>query len=1031
MPTSRLTTLGGFAFNVDGISTRSPATRKARALMAFLIMNRDADTARDRLLEIFWPDAEPDHARDSLNTALWSIRRCLRTAGIQADECVLATKSVVRWTADTVVDALLFAELAARDEPSASREALQLYRGDFLEGDYDNWAVAERERLAALYETVLARAVRTSKDTDAAQRFIARNPYDEEAYATLVEAELAAGRRSSAASWVERCRKALSEVGEKPSPAFEARFGDIAYVEPLAADELVLPFAGRETELAFLAERLSDAASGRGSITLVHGEAGIGKSSLLNRAAQIAAQHGLRVLEVRCAREVPSTFGPWQEIFNAVAAGDFDAFVRTHVGDVAPAIADAIAARLPEPTVIIADDAHELTAESLDIFGALAQTAMSKHAVVVGLRPEGVSLLRSRLKEAPFEDVRLGHLDRNNLKWALAQALGNEQPDVLDVLYDRTGGHPLFFTGLLNSLVTAGALARDGHRWQLTKPIDASIELPDTVRRFIETRLHARGDAARTLAGALALEPAAKADDLVAVLRMDESSVLDALDDLLALGLIMQPASGTQFAFTHDLVREVAAAGLNAGRRSALHRSFAQRLKESAELQVSFRLARHLSAAGDYLSAAHSYLKSAQEALELNAAQDAIDRCDAGVQVAEKLERTAPRDVALARLHTTAARAAIAGGNISEATRRARVAVTLARAAGDLHESAQAILDLAIIEGAALHVSEQKSNAIEAAQDAKLCGDDTLEAQALVQEANAERDLGLRDEALRAAHLAYDLALKGAHTDVAQTALEELLRTQLTWWMFGDALETARIGLDAARRAEPLVEASFLQIRCTLWYLLERLSEAQADLQAAIRITNESFVRHQRSLVAPIHPLALLQFNCHYMAGKIAIAQKEWDKALDAVQRAASLRNVVKLPRYGEALALLHIDALLQRNSPGDSETAHDLTASLGESTFAQRSNVWGDGIELARARAAARLRIPIANSMLRRALNTVEENAHRALLESDRAFARLAEAAAEVGEAAVVDQARGRYKHYRSRRLAAAGAAWGGAPST
>src|SRR6202011_508642 len=274
---------------------------------------------------------------------------------------------------ETVVDALQFAQLVARDDPAASREALQLYRGDFLEGDFDNWAVAERERLAGLYETVLARVVRTEKDTDVAQRFIARNPYDEEAYATLVDAELAAGRRASAASWVERCRKALSEVGEKPSPAFETRFGNIANIEPLIIDELTLPFAGRETELALLAARFSDTANGRGTIMLVRGEAGIGKSSLLNRTAQIAAQHGLRVLAVPCAREVPTTFGPWQEIFNAVAAGDFDSFVRTHGSNVAGAVADAIAARLPEATAIIVDDAHELSGEALDIFVALGQ----------------------------------------------------------------------------------------------------------------------------------------------------------------------------------------------------------------------------------------------------------------------------------------------------------------------------------------------------------------------------------------------------------------------------------------------------------------------------------------------------------------------------------------------------------------------------------------------------------------------------------------------------------------------------------
>lgn len=1027
MSTSELKTLGGFAFNINGVSGRSPATRKARALMAFLVMNQGADTARERLLETFWPDADPDHARDSLNTALWSIRRCLRTAGTNPDEFVLATKSMVRWTADTIIDALQFAQLGTQDDLSASQQALQLYRGDFLEGDYDNWTVAERERLAALYESVLGRIVRTSKDTEAAQRFIARNPYDEEAYAALIEAELAAGRRASAASWVDRCRKALSEVGDKPSPAFEARFEKVAHVEPLVADELALPFNGRETEIALLAARFTDASTGRGSVTLVHGEAGIGKSTLLTRTKQIATQNGLRVLVVRCGLEVPSTFGPWKGIFSDVAAGDFDTFVRTHASDLATAIAQAIFARLSEPAAIIMDDVHELTAEALDIFVALAEIAISKHAIVAGSRPEGISRLRSCLSDVRFEELPLGRLDRNNLKWALAQTLGSEQPDVLDVLYDRTGGHPLFFTGLLNSLVTAGALVRDGHRWQRTKPIDGHIELPDTVRHFIETRLHARGDVPCTLAGALALEPRAKADDLIVVLRLDESSVLDALDDLLALGLITQPASGTQFAFTHELVREVAAAGLNAGRRAALHRSFAQRLKASGEPQVSLRLARHLGAAGDFLAAAQSYLDSAQEALELNATQDAIDRCYAGIHATEKLDRTGPRDVVLARLYATIARASIAGGNATDAIRWARDAGTLARAAGDLHESAQAILDLAIIEGAALHVSEQKSIATEAAYNAKLSGDQGLEAKALVQQARAARELGLRDEALRAGHSAYDLALSCGHFDVAEAALEEILYTQLAWWMFGDALETAHVGLDAARRAEPLVEALFLQARCSLWYLLERFVEAQSDLRAAMRIADETAV-DRRLPVAPIYPLTLLQFACHYMTGKIAVVQREWDEAMNAATKAASFSNIVRLPRYGKALLLLRIDILLQRNLTGDSEAAHDLTADLSES---QGILGWGDCIDLIRARAAARLRLPVANALLRRALNTVEENAHRAPLESDRAFAHLAEAASEIGAVTVADQARARAKYYRSRRLAAAGAAWGAKASS
>jgi predicted ATPase len=973
---------------------------------------------------MFWPDADPDRARDSLVTALWSIRRCLRTARCDADKFLFATKSTVRWTADTVVDALQFVELARRAEPADSEEALQIYRGDFLEGDYDDWAVSERERIAALYETVLTRVVKTSRNTDVARQLIARNPYHEEAYSVLIEAELAAGRHSSAASWVERCRKALSEISEKPSSSFNARFDTISHIGPLVSEGVTLPFAGRENELGLIAAKFKETASGHGSITLVHGEAGIGKSALLGRAARMATENGLRIVVIHCSGEIPSMFGPWPSTFGALAAGDFDAFVETHGSDVVTAVAQAIAAQLRERTALIADDVHALTAEALDIFVALAQVTMSQHAVLAGSRPEGVLLLRSRLKDFPFDELPIGRLDRSNFKWALAQALGSDHPQVLDSLYERTSGHPLFFNGLLNSLVTSGVLTRVGYQWQLTKPIGADIELPDTLKRFIETRLHARGDAPRIVACALALELGATADDLAAVTGMDESRVLDALDDLLALGVIMQPPTGAPFAFTHDLVREVAALGLNVGRRTALHRSFAQRLQASTEREASLRLARHLQAAGESLSAAQAYLKSAHEALELNAAQDAIERCDAGIAVTETLQRTTTSNTMLARLHTTAARALMTGGNAEDAIRRAREAVALARACGDPHVTTQAILELAVMEGAVYQILEQQADAAEAAQSARLYGDDVLEAQALVQQASAARELGLRDEALRAAQTAQQISLKCGRADILQAALEELLRTQMTWWRFEDALEAARTSAVTARNAAPLAAAAFLQVRCALWYLLGRFDEAQSDLQTALLISSKAVVRRRGSFAAPTNPLPLLQFACHYMGGKIAAAQNNFDESMKAAEKAAQLINTAKLPRYREALSLLQIDMLLRRNLTGDNEAARGLASSLNESTLAQGLVGWSDCAELARARVAARLRAPGTATLLRRALNTVEENAHRAPLDTDWAFARLAEAAFEASEIAVAVPARERSEYYRSRRLAAASAA-------
>jgi predicted ATPase/DNA-binding SARP family transcriptional activator len=282
--TFRLTTLGRFALSVDGVSVPSPATRKARALMAFLLMHRDADTARDALLEIFWPDADPGHARDNLSTLLSSIRRCLRAAALPAEELIFADNSVVRWTADTLVDAQQFATVVDQDDAAADVEGLQLYRGDFLEGDYDQWSTAQRERLATLYETLLARAVRISRDPEAARRLIARNPYAEEGYVVLLETELHAGRSASAVSLVDQYRKALAEIGEKPSAAFEERFGYIGRrsVEVPATNlpHQATSFVGREVELREVRTLIATA-----QLVTIVGAGGVGKTRVAVHAA--------------------------------------------------------------------------------------------------------------------------------------------------------------------------------------------------------------------------------------------------------------------------------------------------------------------------------------------------------------------------------------------------------------------------------------------------------------------------------------------------------------------------------------------------------------------------------------------------------------------------------------------------------------------------------------------------------------------------------------------------------------------------
>ena len=220
-----LRTLGEFRVAVGGVELVPPPTQKARALTAYLAMNRFRDVARERLMEAFWPGSEPCRARDSLNTAIHSVRRCFRDAGLAPGGFIDATRSVVRWSADADVDAESLTGLGDAPSAPAIERALAAYVGEFLEGCYDEWTVAQRERIADAHERALVAAVVDLRDVAAARALVALDPYAEPAYRLLFDAEIAAGRPLAARSIALRCARQLAELGLHVSASFEAAAG--------------------------------------------------------------------------------------------------------------------------------------------------------------------------------------------------------------------------------------------------------------------------------------------------------------------------------------------------------------------------------------------------------------------------------------------------------------------------------------------------------------------------------------------------------------------------------------------------------------------------------------------------------------------------------------------------------------------------------------------------------------------------------------------------------------------------------------
>ncbi|MGQ9494154.1 MAG: AfsR/SARP family transcriptional regulator [Anaerolineae bacterium] len=118
------------------------ATHKSQSLLAYLIMHRQCPHARDELAMLFWGDRDDVHARHSLATALWRIRRLLGEEYLLSDSAsVQFNPTSAFWLDVAEFEQLLTMGRKAPDEKCAAghwRQAVDLYRSDLLEGFYDD-----------------------------------------------------------------------------------------------------------------------------------------------------------------------------------------------------------------------------------------------------------------------------------------------------------------------------------------------------------------------------------------------------------------------------------------------------------------------------------------------------------------------------------------------------------------------------------------------------------------------------------------------------------------------------------------------------------------------------------------------------------------------------------------------------------------------------------------------------------------------------------------------------------------------------
>ncbi|HEU4754914.1 MAG TPA: BTAD domain-containing putative transcriptional regulator, partial [Armatimonadota bacterium] len=226
--------LGGLRVQLGDQEITRFRSQKFAALLAYLAYPPQRAYTREHLAELLWPNEEPQVGRNNLRVALSSLRRQLEPPGIPAGAVLQADRSTVRlnpelvWTDIAEFETLLRAAgqaQADRERVGYLERAVELYSGELLAGQYEDWIPSEQARLSDLFFSAASQLTRIwsageepERAIQLAHRMVRLDPLREEAYRELIRLYTAAGQPGAALRQYRELERLLAtELGAAPS----------------------------------------------------------------------------------------------------------------------------------------------------------------------------------------------------------------------------------------------------------------------------------------------------------------------------------------------------------------------------------------------------------------------------------------------------------------------------------------------------------------------------------------------------------------------------------------------------------------------------------------------------------------------------------------------------------------------------------------------------------------------------------------------------------------------------------------------
>jgi DNA-binding NarL/FixJ family response regulator len=587
---------------------------------------------------------------------------------------------------------------------------------------------------------------------------------------------------------------------------------------------------GREAESARLMQAMERAEDGAGSLVLLSGEAGVGKTRL---AAEVCSRSSISVLRGTATNSLTAPYGPivaaLRSYLRAEPQGLADSGpLRGHLALLLPELGEPAVdsdrstifeavryafCRLSEdaPAIVFLDDMQCSDEASLELLAALASPLQEMPVLTIAAyRSDGLPRdhllrwLRNELRrDGALEELMLEPLDRERTAALMTELLPEAaSPSLVRTIHDRTQGSPFFVEELVAALQVRGLLRQGRRGLELAEGDE--VPVPDTVREAV-------------LIGASELsEPAREAAEVAAVAgqRFDlqlvaELATEQGLAELIAQGQLEEEGDG-QAVFRHGLAQEALYAEVPWLRRRDLHHRLAEALERGEG--GSMEIAIHWDGAGETSHARAALADAAREFEALHAYRDATKAGRRALELWPEGEEVELRIEALERY----GRCAELAGELAEATKAWRELSTIRSSRGDSLGFARAQRRLAAIwalkgERQAAFAARRLAAQAFAAEDRH--ADASLEWLTMADHLR----WGARyDEAVELAEAALSDAEAAERLDLRARALGLLGVVQAKGGSFETGMETVRGGLALALEHDLTPVAAELYQRLSL-----------------------------------------------------------------------------------------------------------------------------------------------------------------------------------------------------------------------